>query len=374
MEEFFSQSGERVETATKAVTFKLLPLTKTKQERLLALAKNFKEIYNYAAIMMPSLQTVKQSQARSVLNQWRKDLKNKTMIHSKIAEEAIEYARANYQAILAQGESRIPELNEPIIRIHNQAWVFEKHNGTIYVVIPSERESRHYVPMWLPVKSSEYYKEIINNTQKWGVGQINLKDLTFTTSVTTKREIVDYTPETFIGIDLGLNNLATLAILDKNKKIVQTKFWNGKEIRHIRKRFHKYRGGVSKIGRIDLVIKTKGHESNWMKNVNHNISRNIVEMARQYPNPILVMENLRRFTNLRWNFYQLRQMILYKADLNNIKTKLIEPKNTSITCYKCGYISEDNRNCLDFKCIRCGYNIHSDLNAAINIAIVGAKL
>lgn len=360
--------SEIMESVTKAITFKLLPITNSKMDRLLSMAKNFKEIYDYAAMMIPSFQDTTQTKARPALEAIRKDLQFKTKLHSQITQEAIDYARSNYLTILSQSESVNPVLKEMIIRFHNQVWGFKKHNERTYISIPCEKIGSRYKYLWLPVKINEYHNNLINNNQKWGAGQINVNKQTFTSSITVKIDRIEYIPETFIGVDLGLNNLATIAVINKNKKILKTKFWNGKETRHIRNRFDKYRCSVAKIGRVDLQIKTKGYESNWMKNVNHNISREIIELAKLYPNPIIMLEELHRFTKIKWNFYQLRQMIKYKAEHDCILTHTINPQYTSQTCHKCGHIDKENRHGFEFKCMMCGYSLHADLNAAVNIA------
>ena len=66
-------------------------------------------------------------------------------------------------------------------------------------------------------------------------------------------------------------------------------------------------------------------------------------------------------------FYQLQQYIQYKARLSGIKVEYIDPKYTSQRCSKCGQIKKSNRNGNLYTC-RCGNQIHSDLNAARNIA------
>lgn len=121
---------------------------------------------------------------------------------------------------------------------------------------------------------------------------------------------------------------------------------------------------------MDCNKKSKGYESNWMKNINHNISREIIEIVKLYPCPIIQMENLHKFKRgkIQWNFYQLREMIRYKAELEGIKFKLINPKETSQMCNKCGYVSAENRNGILFKCKKCNYSANADFNASVNIA------
>ena len=50
---------------------------------------------------------------------------------------------------------------------------------------------------------------------------------------------------------------------------------------------------------------------------------------------------------------------------------LVNPKYTSQTCSECGHKDKLNRKGNDFKCRICGYELHSDLNASINIAQMG---
>jgi len=353
---------------TKAISFKFMSLTKTKQKRLQKTANLFKKIYNLAAIRLPSLKEKSQSKSRVAIEAIRKD--SRSELYTQITQEAIEYARSNYCTIIQSGENKPPQLKADIIRIHNQAWSFKYKNDRCYLVFPIERQANNrYSKIWLPIKTNDFLNNMIKTT-KFGVGQINLNNQTFMTSFKVKNEFEAYTPETMIGIDLGLNNLAVMAVLNVKNQVLKTIFWNGKEVRHIRKRFHNYRKAVQKIGRMDCNKKSKGFERNWMKNVNHNISREIIEIAKKYKHPIIQMEELHRFKRgkIQWNFYQLRQMIQYKAELKGIKFKLIDPKGTSQTCNKCGHISADNRNGLNFKCVKCNYSVHADFNAAINIA------
>ena len=48
---------------TKAITFKLLPLTKSKRKRLLKMADNFQLIYNFTSMRLPSLQRIEKPDA-----------------------------------------------------------------------------------------------------------------------------------------------------------------------------------------------------------------------------------------------------------------------------------------------------------------------
>lgn len=351
----------------KAISFKLLDVTTVKLNRLQAISDKFKEVYNFTTMRLPSFQELRQSKSRMAIEAIRKDVKSE--LHSQVTQEAIEYARSNYlTAIQNDGDS--PKLSANIIRFHNQCWEFKYKNDRCYLVVPLERIGKNkYNKMWLPIKTNNYLNHLIIST-KFGVGQINIDKQTFTTSYKVEHEPKKYTPEHFIGIDLGINNIAVLVVTNADKQILETKFWNGNQIRHIRKQFYEYRKSVQTIGRMDCTKKSKGYESNWMKNINHNISREIIEIAKKYQNPVIHMEDLHRFKRgkIQWNFFQLREMIRYKAEYENIMFNLVDPKNTSLQCNKCGHVDKENRTNHLFKCMSCGYSVNADFNAAVNIS------
>lgn len=406
---------EKKSESTIAITFSFLPLTQNKKLILNKMADEFGLLYNIAAKRLKSFNNIKQFSARRPLGELRKELT--TTLHSKIAEEAVEYARSNYQTTITNrnkyknkleskikrlqkqkesakkpskisniqskidkwtrrlnDEPSLPELNAKIIRIHNKVWKFEIKKDTVYVVIPVEKIGKNtspYKKIWLPIKSSIYIDEILKNNIKFGVGQINLKNNTFTTTIkvpTEKRP--DYEPETSVGIDRGINNIAVMVALDKDNKFVTSKFFNGDEARHLRNRFNNYRKEVSSVGRLDLLKKSKDRESNWMEYTNHNVSRKIVDMVSELKNPIIRLEELNNFNpKLKWNYYQLQQMIEYKAKIKGIKVEYVNPKYTSQTCPKCDNIDSKNRKkgTVEFKCVNCEYQNNADFVGAWNI-------
>ncbi|KXA90694.1 hypothetical protein AKJ61_00195 [candidate division MSBL1 archaeon SCGC-AAA259B11] len=74
-----------------------------------------------------------------------------------------------------------------------------------------------------------------------------------------------------------------------------------------------------------------------------------------------------RYNHESWAFRQLQKFIEYKAVEKGIRVEYVDPENTSKTCSRCGHISRNNREGLDFVCEECGYELHADLNGARNI-------
>jgi IS605 OrfB family transposase len=113
-----------------------------------------------------------------------------------------------------------------------------------------------------------------------------------------------------------------------------------------------------------------------MKDQNHKISRQIVNMAIRENVSVIKLEKLadiRKTTrtsrknskNLHnWSFYQLQMFITYKAALAGIKVVEVNPAYTSQTCPSCSQRNKakDRRYQCD-----CGYTAHRDRVGAINI-------
>lgn len=404
---------------TKAVKFSLLPITAAKRKRLDLIADNFQEIYNAAAARLPSLQQTSKFKSRIALNRLRIELHGITHTSSQIAQEAIEYARANYEAMESRKDplrttisalepileahkteypnrkrtqakmerkirrsrralrTKYPTLTRRIIRIHNQSWTFMESNGRIYVVVPVEKVGSRFQKIWLPIKNSEHYRYLIDTVQKWGVGQLDLERNIFITTMTSTIEVEDYEPETFVGIDLGGVNLATMVVV-KGGKVQKVQMWGGREIDHIRARFRDYRRRLQKANRLDLVRANRGREERWMQHINHVTSYHIARIAAKYPHPFIAFEELHAPTDgLRWNSYQLRQMIEYKVaayGARHITLYASRKIRTDAVCSKCGHIDRHNRDGVAFKCLKCGYNVHASVNTAKNLARRGAEV
>ncbi len=73
-----------------------------------------------------------------------------------------------------------------------------------------------------------------------------------------------------------------------------------------------------------------------------------------------------------WSFFQLRGFLTYKAILAGVPVVLVDPRNTSRTCHKCGHCEKKNRKSQsEFVCRSCGHSVNADVNGARNIAARG---
>jgi putative transposase len=180
---------------------------------------------------------------------------------------------------------------------------------------------------------------------------------------------------TFVGIDLGIVRLASVATPNG---VVH---FDGKAARRKREHFAELRRRYQRHRRTDRVKTARGKERHWMRDINHKISTQIVEMALRYPHPVIVLERLdgirnrlkasKRFNRMMssWTFRQLISFIEYKAARYGIPVVFVDPRRTSRTCPRCGHSSRSNRtDQSNFRCVVCNYRGNADAVAAINIA------
>ncbi|MFB2897259.1 RNA-guided endonuclease InsQ/TnpB family protein [Aerosakkonemataceae cyanobacterium BLCC-F50] len=173
------------------------------------------------------------------------------------------------------------------------------------------------------------------------------------------------------------------------------KSWSGKQIQSVRDRYSKVRANVqSKRTRNSrrLLRRLSGREQRFQKWLNHNISKQIVQEAKQF-DAALAFEDLtnireslnqkprnkteRRRTN-NWAFYQLRLFTQYKANIAGVQIVFVPPAYTSQTCSRCHHIhpvkGKSYRNGKVFKCGHCGFEHDADVNAANVMAALGASV
>ncbi|MDR3491815.1 MAG: transposase [Gammaproteobacteria bacterium] len=69
---------------------------------------------------------------------------------------------------------------------------------------------------------------------------------------------------------------------------------------------------------------------------------------------------------------EFRRHLEYKQAWSNGLFVTVNPRNTSRTCFCCGFVSAENRKTqARFECIECGYTANADVNAARNILAAG---
>lgn len=203
------------------------------------------------------------------------------------------------------------------------------------------------------------------------VNQIEInKDYIFV-SVSVKVPPITVTDK-YIGVDLNTTGHCAVATNPDTGKV-----WKmGKKAHYIHSKYKNMRKRLQKQGKYKKVKQIKNKEQRILKDLNHKISRKIVNIARENGCGIKLekLEGIRNNKKHRksfnyslnsWSFNQLQQMIDYKAKLLGIDVVYIDPHYTSQVCSKCGALG--NRNGKVFGCPKCGVE-NADVNASFNIA------
>ena len=188
-----------------------------------------------------------------------------------------------------------------------------------------------------------------------------------------------------VGIDRGLRFIATC--YDEKGK---TLFVNGKKVLETRRKYKKLRAELQAKGTKSAKKRLKKigqRENRWMTDVNHRLSKTLVNHYGK--NTLFVLEDLtsvtfdttkncrkdNRYEHSSWAFYQLEQFLAYKAQLKHSKVIKVSAQYTSQRCPKCGRINKENRNhsLHLYQCDRCEYSSNDDRIASMNIQYLGTE-
>lgn len=181
-----------------------------------------------------------------------------------------------------------------------------------------------------------------------------------------------------VGIDVGLENFATLSTGDK---IANPRFF-----RHAENTLAKVQKKFSKAGK-DTPERAYRHKTishiheritNRRKDFAHKLSRKLVN---EYG--VIIMEKLNVKGMLKNNYlaksisdaawFQLVQFISYKAECAGREMILVDPCNTSKRCSHCGTIVDKALSDRIHSCPICGLVLDRDLNASYNILSLGLQ-
>lgn len=180
-----------------------------------------------------------------------------------------------------------------------------------------------------------------------------------------------------IGVDFGRRDIAVTSEGDK---------WDGEGIKQVRDRFSRVRASLQSKGTKNakrVLKRLSGRERRYQAWLNHTISRNIIDRAKQTDSAVAIedLTGIRDRTNQQprnkterrrsnsWAFYQLRTFLEYKGIQAGVEVVAVSPRYTSQTCHHCLHIGQ--RSGKSFKCGNCGYHGDADLNGSQVIRLLG---
>ncbi|AFZ43295.1 transposase, IS605 OrfB family [Halothece sp. PCC 7418] len=257
----------------------------------------------------------------------------------------------------------------------------------------------------LPLRASNYHRGKLTGQKPTSAQICKHKDDQWYVHIQLKN--IPPTPQktsNVIGVDFGRREIA---------KTSTNQGWDGKNIQQKRDRFSRvraslqkkasqgksaspgvspgvYAGGTRSSRRRcrEVLKRLSGREKRYQKWLNHNISKQIIEEAKQTNSTVAIedLTGIRERTNQKprnkterrrsnnWAFYQLRTFLEYKGIKEGIKVVAVPPAYTSQTCHCCNHIGiRTNKN---FKCSNqfCGWIGDADLNGALMIKKWGCSI
>jgi putative transposase len=202
--------------------------------------------------------------------------------------------------------------------------------------------------------------EFFKRKKKWFMAY------SYNTSILSRYDALSY-----LGVDRNaVGNVAAIADSSTGKvKIL------GCNAAKVTENFRNRRKKLQKKGARRALAQLKRKQSNRIKDINHKVSRTIVDYAKKHRSAI-VLEDLgtiskkgktkRYVQKSQWSFYQLETFLKYKAALLGVPLHYISPRYTSRICSICGSLNIANGK--HYKCESCGHFDHRDANAAFNIS------
>jgi IS605 OrfB family transposase len=298
----------------------------------------------------------------------------------KLHHLAYHYLREHYGLSAQMAVRAIGKVAETYRRDKSKLVIFRPHSAMVYDQRILSFKGLDKVSILtlrgrqiIPVRIGAYQKARINRVVKQT--DLILRNGIFYLAVTVDApEATPDDPVGAIGVDLGIVHLA----VDSDGE-----FYSGEQVDKIRERLDNLKAKLQSRGTKSAkrhLKKLSGKEANFRRNTNHIISKRLVAKAKD-THRLIALEDLkgirqrvtvnhsqrRRYHS--WAFNQLRRFIQYKAKRAGVLVKLIDPKHTSQTCPRCGFVSKHNRiSQSSFVCQACGFASNADLTGAINIA------
>lgn len=189
--------------------------------------------------------------------------------------------------------------------------------------------------------------------------------------------------KTFVGVDVNEDNVALAAVTEQG--VEDSIVIEYSEIKQERHEFFTIRKRMQSVGQTAFENTMQDREKRFVHDRLHQVSRRVVEWAKQFEDPVFVFEDLKDIRDsidygTRMNrrlhslpFAKLQRFVAYKAAWNSIPSMKIDPEYTSQECIVCGHTERRNRKRKRFKCVSCGFQDHADRKAAVLISAKGLQ-
>lgn len=257
-------------------------------------------------------------------------------------------------------------LNKPVIIWNNQNYVVGENALYVPLLVNGK-----YCRVAISAVMTQNALDTLRSC-KLGSLRVTKKNGKYIAQIAYEHPEADVQGNNIMGIDLGLKCPAVCATADGKIRFIG----NGRKNKYIRRHYNAKRRKMQKGKKRSSIVKNRRKETRVMNDIDHKLSRKIVNFASDNGVSVIKMESLsgirasaktsrkNNHSLHSWTFYRLASYIDYKANLLGIEVVYIEPAYTSQKCPHCGKLNHAKDR--DYICF-CGYHGHRDIVGAINI-------
>lgn len=306
------------------------------------------------------------------------EIRSKFMLKSQMAQSVIKTVIAKFKTVLTNEGKWLPiKFKKPQYDlVWNRDYSLSQNMFSVNTLA-----GRVKLPFY--AKGMERYFD--RSIYSFGTAKLVQKHGKYFLHIPVTSEVPESTPSDIchvVGIDRGINFL--VATYDSKHR---SQFVSGKSVKQKRAKYKQIRKDLQqrRTPSSRRRLKAIGHRENrWMQDVNHCVSKALVENNPEHT--LFVLEDLTgirqatervrrkdRYVSVSWSFYDLEQKLKYKAARKLSMVINLDPKYTSQTCPVCGHIERANRDKRKhlFTCQACGYRSNDDRIGAMNLYRMG---
>lgn len=365
----------------RSLGIKILPPTERKKDLILLTMRRYRKCANYHIEMMKELGTVDKNELHRKFYRFCKSTYD---LPGCIVQIARDKAVEAYKARITN-RGGFPRFRSDSLRLNHNTFAVINRDGKWFVSIMTVGD-RIYLPL---VAEGPVWQEAEQKLDTIKGGELVLRYGTFYLNLFVKEKVRMMKwkeAEHVVAVDRGVNNIATVVVTDRSGNLVHSRFFSGARPGWKRKHNFEVRKSLQESRCLNKVVKIKDKEKRYMRDVDHKISREIVEIAQKFPKSVIVLEDL---TNIRdkiryskkqnrrlhnWSFARLGSYIDYKSAAHGIPV-IGNVRAAFTTRYhrQCGSINTvRDRHILH--CEPCGYIVNADFNGAYNLSLRGWRV
>jgi len=275
------------------------------------------------------------------------------------------------------------------VRLTNQAAEFDHsadrdYEFTWWVPQPG-RGTNFWIPLRINPEQEALWHDLVSEDAKAGEIRLQKHRQNWVLHVTVEYPVEEPTTDgdaTYVGLDIGETALITGCAL-KGGSPTDPFVCSGSRAKQLRKEMHTTLKRLQERDAAEWRIDERfDHYQNALTDIVEKASRQAVEYAQQFENPVVVMEDLTyiresldygEYMNRRlhsWAFARLQGRIEDKAMDAGIPVEYVNPEYTSQTCHSCYRLGRRDSQA-EFRCPHDSCHVstfQADINAAANIA------